>query len=149
MCVTHCLPLAHCVIVTHLGQRFIANLNIFLKHLDKKCNNDMCLVVGNFSYHWFVCNPTALIKASLALLLLCGDIVSDEGVMALLAKGVLALDLLLIDGLLHLHHLVDAPHLLLLTFSLLSGIKLRLGCKLIGFWIHSWICSHGISKLVK
>ena len=73
-------------------------------------------------YHGFVCDPTALVKASFALLLLCWHIVRDKGVVALLAEGVLALDLLLVDGLLHLHHLVDAPHLLIRSFSLLSGI---------------------------
>ena len=52
-------------------------------------------------------------KAGLTLLLLGGDVVGDEGVVALLAEGVLALDLLLVHSLLHLHHLVNTSHLLL------------------------------------
>ena len=44
---------------------------------------------------------------------LCWYVVGDEGVVALLSEGVLALHLVLVHGRLHLHHLVDATHLLL------------------------------------
>ena len=58
---------------------------------------------------------TVLLEAGLALLLLGGHVVGDEGVVALLAELVGALDLLLVHRLLHLHHLVHAPHLLPVT----------------------------------
>lgn len=88
---THCLPLARGLVVAHLLQRLIADLDILLEH------------------HRSVADPAVLVKAGLALPLLGGHVVSDEGVVALLAELVGALHLLLINCLLHLHHLVDAP----------------------------------------
>ena len=52
-------------------------------------------------------------KACLTFFLLGWNIIRDKCIMAFLAEGMLTLDLLLVDGLLNLHHLVDAPHLIL------------------------------------
>ena len=58
---------------------------------------------------------------------LCWCVVGDEGVVALLSEGVLALDLVLVHSRLHLHHLVDAPNLLLLHQRLSTGGQLGRG----------------------
>ena len=90
----HGLPLAHRLVVAHLLQRLVADLDILLEH------------------HGSVSDPAVLVEARLALPLLGGHVVSDEGVVALLAELVGALHLLLVHRLLHLHHLVDAPQVI-------------------------------------
>ena len=66
---------------------------------------------------------TILIETRLALLLLGGNVVGDEGVVALLGEGVLALHLVLVHRRLHLHHLVDAPEVV--TLIILTKVKDR------------------------
>ena len=90
----HRLSLAHRLVVADLLQRLIADLNILLKH------------------HRSVADSAVLVEACLALPLLGGHVVGDEGVVALLAELVGALHLLLIHSLLHLHHLVDASEVI-------------------------------------
>ena len=95
---------------------------------------------------------TILRETCLALLLLGGNVVGDEGVVALLAEGVLALHLLLVDSLLDLHQLLDTPHVLLLFLRsrlLLSGVQLWLGWILICFRISAGIRTHGVSELIE
>ena len=90
----HSFPLARGLVVAHLLQRLIADLDILLKH------------------HRSVTDSAVLVEARLALPLLGGHVVGDEGVVALLAELVGALHLLLVHRLLYLHHLVDAPEVI-------------------------------------
>ena len=95
---------------------------------------------------------TILIETRLTLLLLGGDVVGDEGVMALLTEGVLALHLLLVHGLLHLHQLLDAPHVLLLLLGgllLLPGVQLGLLWVLVPLRVSAGVRSHRVSELVE
>ena len=64
-----------------------------------------------------------LVETRLALPLLGGHVVGDEGVVALLAELVGALHLLLVHSLLNLHHLVDAPEVV--TLIILTKVKDR------------------------
>ena len=94
---------------------------------------------------------TILIETRLALLLLGGHVVGDEGVVALLAEGVLALDLLLVHRLLHLHQLLDAPHVLLLLggLLLLPGVQLGLLRVVVPLRVSAGVRSHRVSELVE
>ena len=116
MSVTNSLSLANCIVIAGLCKGLVTNFYVLLKHLkhnvdrlDTHCGTPP----GPSTYHGFVGDVTILIETRLALLLLGGNVVGDEGVVALLSEGVLALDLVLVHGRLHLHHLVDAPNLLL------------------------------------
>ena len=80
------------------------------------------------THHGLVSDVTVLLEAGLALLLLGGNIVGDEGVVALLTEGVLTLDLLLVHRLRHLHHLLDAPHILVIY--IISNNYLKAQCPL-------------------
>merc|ERR1719215_948731 len=131
VCLTHRLPLARGLVVAHLLQRLIADLDILLKH------------------HRPVADPAVLVKACLALPLLGGHVVGDEGVVALLAELVGALHLLLINRFLHLHHLVDAPEVVTVVLALLPGAQLRLCGVLVGLRISTGVLAHGVSKLVE
>ena len=93
-----------------------------------------------------------LLEAGLALLLLGGHVVGDEGVVTLLAEGVLTLHLLLVDRLLHLHQLLDAPHVVLFLLSgllLLPGVQLGLGGVLVPLRVGAGVRAHGVSELVE
>merc|ERR1719278_1392017 len=134
MSVTHSLSLANCIVIAGLCQGLVTNFYVLLKH------------------HGFVGDVTILIKTRLALLLLGGNVVGDEGVVALLTEGVLALHLLLVDGLLHLHQLLDAPHVLLLLLGgllLLPGVQLGLIRVFVPIRVGAGVRSHGVSELVE
>ena len=95
---------------------------------------------------------TILGETRLALLLLGGNVVGDEGVVTLLAEGVLTLHLLLVDRLLHLHQLLDAPHVVLFLLSgllLLPGVQLGLGGVLVPLRVGTGVRAHGVSELVE
>ena len=95
---------------------------------------------------------TILGETRLALLLLGGNVVGDEGVVTLLAEGVLALHLLLVDRLLHLHQLLDTPHVVLFLLSgllLLPGVQLGLGGVLVPLRVGAGVRAHGVSELVE
>merc|ERR1719278_1850834 len=113
-------------------------------------------LVTNFyvllKHHGFVGDVTILIETRLALLLLGGNVVGDEGVVALLTEGVLALHLLLVDGLLHLHQLLDAPHVLLLLLGgllLLPGVQLGLLGGVVSLRVGAGVGAHRVSELVE
>merc|ERR1719278_1595453 len=134
MSVTHSLSLANCIVIAGLCQGLVTNFYVLLKH------------------HGFVGDVTILIETRLALLLLGGNVVGDEGVVALLTEGVLALHLLLVDGLLHLHQLLDAPHVLLLLLGsllLLPGVELRLLRVVVPIRVGAGVRPHGVSELVE
>ena len=95
---------------------------------------------------------TILGETRLALLLLGGNVVGDEGVVTLLAEGVLTLHLLFVDRLLHLHQLLDAPHVVLFLLSgllLLPGVQLGLGGVLVPLRVGAGVRAHGVSELVE
>ena len=94
---------------------------------------------------------TILGETRLTLFLLGGHVVRDKGVVALLAEGVLALHLLVVDRLLHLHQLLDAPHVVLLFSGLLllSGIELGLLGVFVLFRVSVGVRSHGVPELVE
>ena len=93
------------------NSKTLERFNLYFKSLD--CFWDTLYNVKN-THHGLVSDVTVLLEAGLALLLLGGNIVGDEGVVALLTEGVLTLDLLLVHRLRHLHHLLDAPHVLVI-----------------------------------
>ena len=117
MSVAHGLALAYSVVIADLSQRLVTDLNILLEHMRNTTKIFKWLSKKYFSDsdHGFVGDVAVLLEAGLALLLLGGHVVGDEGVVALLAELVGALHLLLVHRLLHLHHLVHAPHLLPVT----------------------------------
>merc|ERR1719278_1307764 len=132
--VTHSLTLANCIVIAGLCQGLVTNFYVLLKH------------------HGFVGDVTILIETRLALLLLGGNVVGDEGVVALLTEGVLALHLLLVDGLLHLHQLLDAPHVLLLLLGgllLLPGVQLGLLGVVVPLRVGAGVGAHRVSELVE
>ena len=116
MSVTNNLSLAYCIVIAGLCKGLVTNFYVLFKHLKHNVTRlDTHSAPSLSAYHGFVGNVTILIETRLALLLLGGNVVGDEGVVALLTEGVLALHLLLVHRLLHLHHLVHAPHLLPVT----------------------------------
>merc|ERR1719150_605450 len=88
-------------------------------------------------------------------------VVGDEGIVALLSECVLALDLVLVHGGLHLHHLVDAPHLLLRLLVLLAlllqavlqglpaGAQLGRGGEGVAIRVGHCVSSHALPEVVQ
>ena len=98
MGIANYFSLTHCVIVANSLQWFIANLDVFFKHLKifpltnhtdwvKDCDNVFD------THHGLVSDVTVLFKGCLAFFLLSRNIISYEGIVTLLAECVLAFHL--------------------------------------------------------
>ena len=155
MSVTNSLSLANCIVIADLCKGLVTNFYVLFKHLKHNVarldTRSPSLSLSLSTYHRFVGDMTILIETRLALLLLGGHVVGDEGVVALLAEGVLALDLLLVHRLLHLHQLLDAPHVLLLLggLLLLPGVQLWLLWVFVPLRVSAGVRSHRVSELVE
>ena len=153
MSVTNSLSLANCIVRAGLCKGLVTNFYVLFKHLKHNVTRlDTHSALSLPAYHGFVGDVTILIETRLALLLLGGNVVGDEGVVALLTEGVLALHLLLVHRLLHLHQLLDAPHVLLLLLGgllLLPGVELRLLGVLVPLRVGAGVRSHRVSELVE
>ena len=151
MSVTDNLSLSNCIVIASLCEGLVTNFYVLLKHL-KAQYAQIRHTPRMSAYHRLVSNMTVLGETRLALLLLGGDVVGDEGVVALLAEGVLTLHLLLVDSLLHLHQLLDTPHVVLLLLSgllLLPGVELGLVGVLVSLRVGVSIWPHGVSELIE